>query len=66
MGHLHLKVPGVRTAEGARDPCGRPGDSRPREGGAQPPGGERLLTCAGLAMVSGSAAENTVEKKETP
>lgn len=28
MGHLHLKVPGVRTAEGARDPCGRPGDSR--------------------------------------
>lgn len=24
------------------------------------------LTCAGLAMVSGSAAESTVEKKEMP
>jgi hypothetical protein len=26
--------------------------------------GENLLTCAGLAMVSGSAAENTAEEKE--
>lgn len=29
-------------------------------------GGESLLTCASLAMVSSSAADNTVEKKEMP
>lgn len=54
-------------AEGTRALCSTPGDSRAQARGRQSTASrwERLLTCAGLAMVSGSATEYTVEKKET-
>lgn len=54
------KAPGVCAAH----PLTLGAQARGRQSTAS--GGERLLTCAGLAMVSGSAAEYTVEKKETP